>query len=68
MCHGVGGRITAESLEQFDALILLLENIRCRTVSLEAGRLTLVTRFGVGYDTVDVEACTASRHCGQYHP
>ena len=49
--YGVGGRITAESLEDFDALILLLENFDAISVP-QAGRLTLVTRFGVGYDTV----------------
>ena len=55
--YGVRGRITAESLEDFDALILLLENLDGDSVP-RSGRLTLVARFGVGYDTVDVEACT----------
>ena len=57
--HGVGGRMTAESLEDFDALILLLEKFDADSIPL-SGRLTLVTRFGVGYDTVEVEACTAA--------
>ena len=57
--NGVGGRMTAESLKDFDALILLLEKFDADSIPLN-GRLTLVTRFGVGYDTVDVEACTAA--------
>ena len=57
--YGVGGRITAQSLEDFDALILLLEKFDADSIPL-SGRLSLITRFGVGYDTVDVEACTAA--------
>ena len=57
--YGVGGRMTAHSLEDFDALILLLEKFDADSIPL-SGRLSLVTRFGVGYDTVDVEACTAA--------
>ncbi len=41
---------------QFDALILL--GRRFGRASAVAGRLKLVARFGVGYDTVDVAACT----------
>ena len=57
--YGVGGRIAAQSLEDFDALILLLEKFDADSIPL-SGRLSLITRFGVGYDTVDVEACTAA--------
>ena len=57
--YGVGGRMTAQSLEDFDALILLLEKFDADSIPLSE-RLSLVTRFGVGYDTVDVEACTAA--------
>ena len=57
--YGVAGRMTAESLEDFDALILLLEKFDADSIPL-SGRLTLVSRFGVGYDTVDVEACTTA--------
>jgi D-3-phosphoglycerate dehydrogenase len=42
----------------FDALILL--GRRFSRDSAVAGRLRLVARFGVGYDTVDVAACTAA--------
>ena len=56
---GVEGRMTAQSLEDFDALILLLETFDADSIPL-SGRLSVVARFGVGYDTVDVEACTAA--------
>ena len=42
--------------EAFDALILL--GRRFARGSAVPGRLALVARFGVGYDTVDVDACT----------
>jgi phosphoglycerate dehydrogenase-like enzyme len=49
--------VRAEQLVDFDALILLIQ--RFTTDSIPAnGRLAVVARFGVGYDTVDVEACT----------
>ncbi|MGP1396992.1 MAG: NAD(P)-dependent oxidoreductase [Inquilinaceae bacterium] len=51
------GGIKAEALDGFDALILLAA--RCDRASLPGdGRLALVARFGVGYDSVDVPACT----------
>src|ERR1700690_3330800 len=49
--------IKAEQLADFDALILL--GARYGRESVHAnGRLGVVARFGVGYDTVDVEACS----------
>ena len=53
---GVDGRMTAESLEDFDALVLLLERFDENSIP-QSNRLTLIARFGVGFDTVDVEAC-----------
>jgi len=44
-------------LEDFDALILLSHRFAAESVPA-SGRLAVVARFGVGYDTVDVEACT----------
>src|SRR5690606_31306656 len=62
--HGVemafidsGSPIKAELLEDFDALILLAHRFGKESVP-KSGRLTVIARFGVGYDTVDVEACT----------
>lgn len=49
----------ANQLEDFDALILLTHRFDAKSIP-ESGRLAVVARFGVGYDTVDVEACTAA--------
>jgi phosphoglycerate dehydrogenase-like enzyme len=50
--------IKGEQLEDFDALILLAHRFDAGSVP-KSGRLAAVARFGVGYDTVDVAACTA---------
>ncbi len=50
--------LRAEQLEEFDALILLAHRFDATSVP-KSGRLAVVARFGVGYDTVDVPACTA---------
>jgi len=50
--------LEAEQLEDFDALILLAHRFTASSVP-RSGRLSVVARFGVGYDTVDVAACTA---------
>jgi D-3-phosphoglycerate dehydrogenase len=49
--------IRGEQLEDFDALILLIHRFGAESVP-RSGRLAVVARFGVGYDTVDVDACT----------
>jgi phosphoglycerate dehydrogenase-like enzyme len=49
--------LRAEQLEDFDALILLAHRFAPESVP-KNGRLSVVARFGVGYDTVDVPACT----------
>jgi D-3-phosphoglycerate dehydrogenase len=49
--------IRAEQLADFDALILLAHRLVAESIHSN-GRLAVVARFGVGYDTVDVEACT----------
>lgn len=49
--------LTADQLEDFDALILLIHRFDAGSVP-RSGRLSVVARFGVGYDTVDVDACT----------
>jgi len=50
--------LKGEQLEDFDALILLAHRFDAGSVP-KSGRLAVVARFGVGYDTVDVPACTA---------
>jgi len=49
--------LRADQLEDFDALILLAHRFARESVP-KSGRLAVVARFGVGYDTVDVDACT----------
>jgi phosphoglycerate dehydrogenase-like enzyme len=49
----------ASDLACFDALILLGSRFNAGSIPAD-GRLAIVARFGVGYDTVDVPACTAA--------
>lgn len=49
--------IGADQLRGIDALILLQPRITAASLA-GADRLAVIARFGVGYDTVDVEACT----------
>src|SRR5215472_1023744 len=49
--------IRAEQIADFDALILLAHRFQRSSIHPN-GRLAAVARFGVGYDTVDVDACT----------
>ena len=53
----LGPECKPEALEGFDALILLMARFTRDSVPKD-GRLRIVARFGVGYDTVDVAACT----------
>ena len=55
--HAVDRVMRAADLEDFDALILLGHRFEERSIPA-SGRLAVVARFGVGYDTVDVPACT----------
>ncbi len=50
------GRMTAAAIEGFDALILLGAHFDAESIP-SGGRLALVARFGVGYDSIDVAAC-----------
>jgi phosphoglycerate dehydrogenase-like enzyme len=54
-----GPEIRSDQVADIDALILLLPKVTTRSLTT-GGRLAMVARFGVGYDNVDVEACTAS--------
>ena len=49
--------VRSDQLAEFDALILLAHRFTKDSIHPN-GRLAVVARFGVGYDTVDVEACT----------
>lgn len=52
------GVLQGAALAGYDALILLGSRFARESVPAD-GRLAMVARFGVGYDNVDVEACTA---------
>jgi len=54
-----GNVIRPEQIENVDALILLAARFSRDSIH-RTGRLAVVARFGVGYDTVDVDACTAA--------
>jgi phosphoglycerate dehydrogenase-like enzyme len=49
--------IGADQVADFDALILLLIPFTRESIHPN-GRLSVIGRFGVGYDTVDLDACT----------
>ena len=49
--------LSAQQLLDLDALICLSPRITAASLS-QANRLIAIARFGVGYDSVDVEACT----------
>ena len=49
--------VEAHQLADFDALILLAHRFTKGSIHPN-GRLAVIARFGVGYDTVDVEGCT----------
>ncbi len=49
--------LRADQVADYDAVLVLGPRISRRTLE-GADRLTLVARFGVGYDSVDVGACT----------
>lgn len=55
----VDGAMTAEGLAGCDALILLMPRFTRASVPAD-GRLAVVARFGVGYDSVDFAACTGN--------
>jgi len=49
--------LTPAQIRDYDALLVLAPRITATTLQ-GAERLALVARFGVGYDSVDVDACT----------
>lgn len=50
--------LRADQIAGYDALAVLAPRITAATLE-GADRLTIVARYGVGYDSVDVAACTA---------
>lgn len=51
--------LSAEQLRPYDALAVLGPRVSAATVE-GADRLAVIARYGVGYDTIDIEACTRS--------
>lgn len=49
--------VRPEHARDYDGLLVLAPKVTVRTLE-GAGRLRIVARFGVGYDNVDVAACT----------
>ena len=49
-----------ETVARYDALCVMLGRVTAATYAGGDHRLRLIARFGVGYDTIDVPACTAS--------
>ncbi len=49
--------VPPEAAADYDALLVLGPRISAATLE-DAGRLAVVARIGVGYDSVDVDACT----------
>ena len=54
-----GDEMRPEAANDWDALLVLAPKITAATVA-GAQRLKIVARFGVGYDNVDVAACTSA--------
>ena len=51
--------LTAAHAARYDALGVLNPRVTAATVSVPRRRLKIVARMGVGYDSIDVAACTA---------
>ena len=54
-----GDELPADVGCEFDALLVLAPRVTAATLSM-CDRLSIVARFGVGYDNVDVGSCTES--------
>lgn len=52
--------VTPEFAARFDALCAMLERVTPASLGRADQRLRLVSRFGVGYDTIDVPSCDAA--------
>ena len=51
--------LTPEQAGAYDALLVLAPRVTAATLE-GVGRLAIVARFGVGYDNVDLDACTSN--------
>ena len=53
------GELTAEQIAPYDGLLVLAPRVTSTTLA-DNQRLAVIARFGVGYDNIDVPACTRS--------
>jgi phosphoglycerate dehydrogenase-like enzyme len=51
--------LTADHAARYDALSVLNPRVTAATLSGEDRRVRIISRMGVGYDSIDVPACTA---------
>lgn len=54
---GAGRDLTPEEIAPYDGIAVLAKRVTAETLA-GAPRLAIVARYGVGYDSVDVPACT----------
>jgi len=59
MTHEPGG-VTPAQATRYDAICAMLTRVTGESLAGPDRRLKLIARFGVGYDTIDVPACTAA--------
>jgi len=59
MTHAPDG-VTAAQAARYDAICAMLTRVTAASLAGPDRRLKLIARFGVGYDTIDVPACTAA--------
>jgi phosphoglycerate dehydrogenase-like enzyme len=55
-----GGALTPAQAARYDAVCAMLTRVTPASLAGPDRRLKLIARFGVGYDTIDVPACTAA--------
>ena len=54
------GGVTPAQAARYDAVCAMLTRVTPASLARADRRLKLIARFGVGYDTIDVPACTAA--------
>ncbi|MEJ8852284.1 2-hydroxyacid dehydrogenase [Variovorax rhizosphaerae] len=60
MAKEEGGVVTPAQAARYDAICAMLTRVTAASLAGPDRRLKLIARFGVGYDTIDVPACTAA--------
>lgn len=53
------GELSASDIQDLDAAILFLEKVTRETLT-DSDRISVFARYGVGFDTLDIPACTES--------